>query len=134
MRAVGSKAKPEVIQTWAEVYQLFQQVTGERRERLQQVAERMDITAKVAKRRLRNYEAMNKLDNGCQPPQGLEQAGKAVTSFRNRTLQCVDCGQNFTWAAKEQAYYKERGFSNPKRCKVCRQRQDERQAKKGSKK
>jgi hypothetical protein len=43
-----------------EVYQLFQECTGERRERLQQVADRLGVSFKVARRRLRNYEAMKK--------------------------------------------------------------------------
>ena len=60
MKAVGSRATPEVIQTWVEVYELFQQFEGERRERLQQVADRLGISFKVARRRLRNYEAMMK--------------------------------------------------------------------------
>lgn len=59
-KAVGSQATPEVIQTWVEVYQLFQTFTGERKERLQQVADKLGLTYKVARRRLRNYEAMKK--------------------------------------------------------------------------
>ncbi len=60
MKAVGSQATPEVIETWTEVYELLQQFSGERRERLQQVAERLGVSYKVARRRLRNYEAMQK--------------------------------------------------------------------------
>jgi predicted 3-demethylubiquinone-9 3-methyltransferase (glyoxalase superfamily) len=57
---VGSQATPEVIQTWVEVNKLYQELRGERRERLQQVADRLGISFKVAKRRLRNFEAMQK--------------------------------------------------------------------------
>ena len=60
MKAVGSQATPEVIQMWVEVYELFQEFSGERRERLRQVAERLGVSYKVARRRLRNYEAMQK--------------------------------------------------------------------------
>ena len=60
MKAVGSQATPEVIKTWVEVYELYQEFDGERKERLQQVADRLGITFKVARRRLRNYEAMMK--------------------------------------------------------------------------
>lgn len=60
MKEVGSQATPEVIQTWVEVYQLFRACQGERREKLQQVAERLGVSYKVARRRLRNYEAMQK--------------------------------------------------------------------------
>lgn len=68
---VGSKATPEVIATWVEVHRLFQQCAGERRERLQQVAERLGVSFKVARRRLRNYEAMQKSGKGRPPGGGL---------------------------------------------------------------
>lgn len=38
----------------------------------------------------------------------------------DRTLTCRDCGQEFTFTAGEQAFYTERGFSEPTRCKACR--------------
>ena len=38
----------------------------------------------------------------------------------DRTLTCRDCGQTFTFTAGEQAFYQERGFSEPTRCKACR--------------
>ena len=60
VKDVGSKATPEVIATWVEVYRLFQQAEGERKERLQQVAGRLGVSYKVARRRLRNYEAMQR--------------------------------------------------------------------------
>ena len=63
MKAVGSQATREVIATWKEVYELLQQFNGERRERLHQVAERLGVSYKVARRRLRNYEAMQKIGN-----------------------------------------------------------------------
>jgi predicted ArsR family transcriptional regulator len=61
MKAVGSQATPEVIETWVEVNKAYQECKGERRERLQQVADRLGISFKVAKRRLRNFEAMQKV-------------------------------------------------------------------------
>lgn len=36
-------------------------------------------------------------------------------------LTCSDCGQEFTFTAADQAFFSERGFSTPKRCKPCRQ-------------
>jgi CxxC-x17-CxxC domain-containing protein len=39
----------------------------------------------------------------------------------DRTLTCRDCGQAFTFTAGEQAFYQERGFSDPQRCPTCRQ-------------
>jgi CxxC-x17-CxxC domain-containing protein len=38
----------------------------------------------------------------------------------DRTLTCRDCGQEFTFTAGEQAFYQERGFSEPQRCPSCR--------------
>jgi hypothetical protein len=61
MKAVGSQATPEVIETWVEVNKAYQECKGERRERLQQVADRLGISFKVAKRRLRNFEGMQKV-------------------------------------------------------------------------
>ena len=42
-------------------------------------------------------------------------------AFEDKTLQCADCGQNFTFTAGEQEFYSTRGFQNePKRCPDCR--------------
>ena len=38
----------------------------------------------------------------------------------DRTMTCRDCGQEFTFTAGEQAFYQERGFSEPQRCPSCR--------------
>jgi CxxC-x17-CxxC domain-containing protein len=38
----------------------------------------------------------------------------------DRTLTCRDCGQAFTFTAGEQAFYTERGYSEPLRCPSCR--------------
>jgi hypothetical protein len=42
-------------------------------------------------------------------------------AFEDRELNCVDCGSPFTWAGGEQAFYQKQGFSEPKRCKRCRE-------------
>jgi hypothetical protein len=36
-------------------------------------------------------------------------------------LTCNDCGREFTFSSEDQAFFRERGYSTPKRCKVCRQ-------------
>src|SRR5579875_3407294 len=36
-------------------------------------------------------------------------------------LTCSDCGQEFTFTSADQAFFQERGYSAPKRCKPCRQ-------------
>jgi len=43
-------------------------------------------------------------------------------SFEDKTLQCVDCGTNFTFSAEEQEFFQSKGYMNePKRCPSCRQ-------------
>lgn len=40
----------------------------------------------------------------------------------DKTIKCVDCGEDFVFTANEQDFYAEKGFQNePKRCKACRQ-------------
>ena len=38
----------------------------------------------------------------------------------DRNITCRDCGQEFVFTAGEQAFYQERGFSEPQRCPSCR--------------
>ena len=38
----------------------------------------------------------------------------------DQTLVCVDCGAQFTFSARDQAFYQERGYQAPRRCKTCR--------------
>ena len=38
----------------------------------------------------------------------------------DKSLSCKDCGQSFTFTAGEQAFYTERGFTEPVRCRPCR--------------
>jgi len=41
--------------------------------------------------------------------------------YKDKTLVCKDCGQEFTFTASEQEFYAEKGFTNePQRCKNCR--------------
>ena len=42
--------------------------------------------------------------------------------YEDKSINCADCGQEFTFTASEQAFYAEKGFTDsPKRCKACRQ-------------
>ncbi len=43
-----------------------------------------------------------------------------MPGFRDRTLECADCGRTFVFTAGEQEFYQERGFSEPRRCPSCR--------------
>lgn len=38
----------------------------------------------------------------------------------NKTLKCVDCGKDFDFSERDQKFFQEKGFSEPKRCKPCR--------------
>jgi len=42
-------------------------------------------------------------------------------------LTCADCGHDFVWSAREQEFYREKGFQQPKRCKDCNRARKERQ-------
>ncbi len=43
-----------------------------------------------------------------------------MSKFKDRSLQCADCGRTFTFTAGEQEFYQERGYSDPRRCPDCR--------------
>jgi len=38
----------------------------------------------------------------------------------DKTLTCSDCGMEFEFTEREQAFYAEKGFSEPRRCASCR--------------
>ncbi len=49
--------------------------------------------------------------------------------FQDRSIQCVDCGEDFIWTAGEQVFFHDKGLKNePKRCKPCKQAKNERLA------
>jgi CxxC-x17-CxxC domain-containing protein len=49
--------------------------------------------------------------------------------YDDRTIHCVDCGQDFVWTAGEQVFFHDKGLKNePKRCKPCKQAKNERLA------
>lgn len=42
--------------------------------------------------------------------------------YADKTLECVECGTNFTFTASEQEFFATKGYTNePKRCPQCRQ-------------
>lgn len=43
-----------------------------------------------------------------------------ANEFEDKKLTCICCGKEFTFKASEQAFYKEKDISEPKRCKECR--------------
>ena len=43
-------------------------------------------------------------------------------AFEDKTLQCSDCGETFTFSAEEQEFFQQKGYTNePKRCPSCRE-------------
>ena len=43
------------------------------------------------------------------------------TKLQDKKLICCDCGAQFTFSAGEQAYFKSKQLSQPKRCPRCRE-------------
>jgi CxxC-x17-CxxC domain-containing protein len=55
--------------------------------------------------------------------------GQAEIEFEDRSIICVDCGEEFNWTAGEQLFFHDKGLKNePKRCKPCKQAKNERLA------
>ena len=43
------------------------------------------------------------------------------STYSDKILSCVDCNQEFVFAATDQQFYAEKEFSEPRRCPSCRQ-------------
>ena len=42
-------------------------------------------------------------------------------SFEDKTLECSDCGNTFTFSVEDQEFFQSKGYTNePKRCPECR--------------
>src|SRR5205085_6293185 len=41
-------------------------------------------------------------------------------TYTDRTLTCVQCGNDFTFTADDQQFHAGRGYQDPKRCPTCR--------------
>ena len=39
----------------------------------------------------------------------------------DKTITCADCGKPFVFSQGEQDFFQQKGMSEPKRCKECRQ-------------
>jgi CxxC-x17-CxxC domain-containing protein len=47
--------------------------------------------------------------------------GTSIMDFIDKTLKCVDCGNEFVFTAGEQLFFHDKQFKNePKRCKACK--------------
>lgn len=51
-----------------------------------------------------------------------EEHAEPKVRYENRSLYCRDCGKEFLFTACEQRFYENKGFHQPKRCKVCREK------------
>jgi CxxC-x17-CxxC domain-containing protein len=50
-----------------------------------------------------------------------------VQEYTDKVLKCVDCGSDFIFTAGEQLFFADKGLKNePKRCKPCKSRKNER--------
>ncbi|MBI2263499.1 zinc-ribbon domain containing protein [Candidatus Berkelbacteria bacterium] len=43
-------------------------------------------------------------------------------AYQDTTLTCKECQNQFTWSAREQEFYAQKGFQAPLRCKDCREK------------
>ena len=41
-------------------------------------------------------------------------------AYTDRNVTCVQCGNDFTFSAEDQAFHASRGYQDPKRCPTCR--------------
>jgi len=46
--------------------------------------------------------------------------GVPAQARQDKLLTCVDCGAQFVFSVRDQAFYLERGYQAPRRCKTCR--------------
>lgn len=44
--------------------------------------------------------------------------GKKI--IMDKKIKCLDCGEEFLFTERDQEFYAEKGFTEPKRCKSCR--------------
>ena len=43
-------------------------------------------------------------------------------AFKDKTLECSDCGSEFAFSVEDQEFFQSKGYTNePKRCPECRQ-------------
>jgi len=42
-------------------------------------------------------------------------------AYTDKTLNCQDCGQSFTFSAEDQEFFATKGYTEPKRCPSCRE-------------
>ena len=53
---------------------------------------------------------------------GLSSSAVPDLKAGDKLLNCEDCGNQFVFDAGEQIFFKEKGFTEPKRCPTCRKK------------
>ena len=70
-------------------------------------------------------EDENKIENPVEtkPEEAKEDREPKVvldeSGYEDKVLVCQDCGKEFVWTAGAQAFFAEKHFQAPKRCKEC---------------
>jgi Probable zinc-ribbon domain len=54
-----------------------------------------------------------------------------MSTYQDKELTCADCGGKFLFSAKDQEFFAEKGFQEPKRCRDCRQAKKEQRGDRG---
>jgi len=45
-----------------------------------------------------------------------------MSEYKDKKIECLQCGNSFIWTAGEQKFYDEKGLENqPKTCPICRE-------------
>jgi CxxC-x17-CxxC domain-containing protein len=44
----------------------------------------------------------------------------ALLLYSDKVMTCADCSQDFVFTARDQEFYADRGFTEPRRCSSCR--------------
>jgi len=79
----------------------------------------------TAPRALRVHWEGNQMSDNQRPELSTEPA----SDFQDRSISCIDCGEQFVWSIGEQVFFTDKGLRNePKRCKPCKQAKTQRLA------
>jgi hypothetical protein len=50
----------------------------------------------------------------------------------DKDIECADCHNTFVFTEREQEFYESKGFTDPKRCKPCRDKRKEQKNNRGN--
>src|ERR1019366_10499731 len=89
------------------------------------VADQLTCTRKPARRaqEFRQTRSLPLTDSretvgqGSRAPASTEER---FSLYSDKVMTCADCSQDFVFTAREQEFYADRGFTEPRRCSSCR--------------